>query len=237
MKLPKKISPDNLVETIVEIRMIPLCNPELWLGMVSVRLKDIGYKFVQFSQSLLGKDENDQSQRDSVCFFVKSDIRFIMQNNSLIFNCNLGKYVGWDVYSSEIKQVINAVQESGIANCFDRTSIRYISEYKDTPILDHIKGTINIGESKLGLNNQELKLSRQEDNIKVFVSLSNLKKYNTTNGERKVSLFDVNIYENFAESCSADDIMISLNKIHQIEKEVFFGLLKDDFIETLNPEY
>ena len=74
--------------------------------------------------------------------------------------------------------------------------------------------------------------------MKVFVSIINKAKRKSVNGEeRESSLFDVNIYENFKESSSVEFIIGALNKIHKIEKETFFGLLTDKFIESLNPEY
>lgn len=244
MNLPKKIHPDNLVETIVEIRMRPLCAPELWAGMVSSNPLFIGYNFLPIPQvnvcfSPEGRPDAKFPKLFSDCagVFVKDNIRFIMLRNCLTFNCNLGKYVGWDIYSAEIEQVMKAVQESGITKVFNRTGLRYISEYKDIPILDNIKGVIDVGEAGLGLNRQELKLSKIEENVKVFVSLTNLNKRKTPKGDYKSSLFDVNVYENFAESESISVVINSLNKVHQIEKETFFGLLKDDFVKSLNPEY
>ena len=244
MNLPKKIHPDNLVETIVEIRMHPLCPPELWAGMVSSRLLPVGYKFlpipqinVSFSPEGRLDAKFQKSFPDCGGVFVKDNIRFMMQRNCLTFNCNLGKYVGWDLYSAEIEQVMKAVKASDITKVFNRTELRYISEYKDIPILDNIKGIIDVGEAGLGLNRQELKLSKIEENVKVFVSLTNLNKRKTPKGEYKSSLFDVNVYENFTESESISVVINSLNKAHQIEKETFFGLLKDDFVKSLNPEY
>ena len=244
MNLPKKIHPDNLVETIVEIRMRPVCAPELWAGMVSSHLLSIGYKFLpipQVSVSFSPEGKSDAKFQktfpDCSGVFVKENIRFMMQRNCLTFNCNLGKYVGWDIYSVEIEQVMKAVQGSGITKVFNRTELRYISEYIDIPILDKIKGIIDVGEAGLGLNRQELKLSKIEENVKVFVSLTNLNKRKTPKGEYKSSLFDVNVYENFVESESISVVINSLNKVHQIEKETFFGLLKDDFVKLLNPEY
>lgn len=244
MNLPQKIHPDNLVETIVEIRMKPLCAPELWAGMVSSRLLSIGYDFIQIPQvsvSFLPEGRPDakfqKSFPDCAGIFVKGNLRFIMQRNSLTFNCNHGKYVGWNIYSAEIEQVMKAIQDSGITKVFDRTELRYISEYKDIPILDNIKGVIDVGEAGLNLNKQELKLSKVEGHLKVFVSLSNLYKRKNTQSEYNSSLFDVNVYENFIETESISVVIKSLNKVHQIEKETFFGLLKDDFINSLNPEY
>ena len=244
MIVPNKIHPDNLVETIVEIRMHPLCAPELWAGMVSSHLLPLGYCFLPIPQvnvSLLpeGSPVSKFQKSFPACagVFVKDNIRFMMQRDCLTFNCNLGKYVGWEKYSLEIERVMKAVQKSSITKCFNRTELRYISEYKDIPILDNIKGTIEVGEAELGLSRQELKLSKTEGNVKVFVSLTNLKKRRSPKGEYRSSLFDVNVYESFAESESISIVMNSLNKAHLIEKETFFGLLKDDFVKSLNPEY
>ncbi len=244
MKLPKKIHPDNLVDTIVEIRMRPQFPPELWAGMVSSRLLENGYVYraiPQFSINLPPElKQTLDIQRTLVPgmgLFLKGDMRLLMQNNSLIFNCNLGKYVGWSTYSSEIEKGIKAVKDCGISKVFDRIALRYISEYKDMPILDKIKGVIDFKETGLDLCTQELKLSKTDGNAKVFVSLSNLIRRRNQHGEYIASLFDVNVFENFPETDSIDVLMGSLNKNHEIEKGTFFGLLKDDFIQSLNPEY
>ena len=208
MQLPKKINPDNLIETIVEIRMNPKCPPELWAGMISANIQTLGYKYVPSPQLSVRLDKNGKmavslekgKENTTYGVFIKEHIRFVMQGNSLSFNCNMGHYVGWNVYQKEIGNVIKALQDCVIA--------------------------------------QEIKLNRTDGNMKVFVSIINKAKRKSVNGEeRESSLFDVNIYENFKESSSVEFIIGALNKIHKIEKETFFGLLTDKFIESLNPEY
>ena len=245
MQLPKKINPDNLIETIVEIRMNPKCPPELWAGMISANIQTLGYKYVPSPQLSVRLDKNRKMavslEKENTIYgvFIKEHIRFVMQGNCLFFNCNMGHYVGWNVYQKEIGNVIKALQDCEIAQDFNRVQIRYISEYRDLDIIDHIKGTINIGSDAIGLfRSQEIKLNRTDGNMKVFVSIINKAKRKSVNGEEhESSLFDVNIYENFQESSSIEYIIDVLNKIHKIEKETFFGLLTDEFIKSLNPEY
>lgn len=247
MQLPKKINPDNLIETIVEIRMNPKCPPELWAGMISANIQTLGYKYVPSPQLSVRLDKNGKmavslekgKENTTYGVFIKEHIRFVMQGDSLSFNCNMGHYVGWNVYQKEIGNVIKALQNCGIAQDFNRVQIRYISEYRDIDIIDYIKGTINIGGDAVGLfRSQEIKLNRTDGNMKVFVSIINKAKRKSVNGEEhESSLFDVNIYENFKESSSVEFIIGALNRIHKIEKETFFGLLTDKFIESLNPEY
>ncbi len=246
MKLPKKINPDNLIETIVEIRMNPICPPDLWAGMISMYVQKLGYVYIPAPQLSVRLDKEGKMAlalergKDSTTYgiFVKKHIRFVMQGNSLSFNCDLGYYVGWNVYLKEITDVINAMQECGITKEFNRVQIRYISEYIDIDIIDQINGTICINSEVGPYRNQEIKLNRTEGNMKVFVSLVNKARRKNAKGKERISsLFDVNVYENFDFTNSVEIVTNMLDKIHNMEKETFFGLLKKDFIQSLNPEY
>jgi len=246
MDLPKKIKPDNLVETIVEIRMNPMCPPELWAGMISAHIQKLGYRYIPAPQLSVRLDKNGKmavsvesgKENTTQGIFIKDNLRFVMQSNSLSFNCNMGHYVGWDIYQKEIQNVIVVIQECGIAKEFNRVQIRYISEYQNIDIMNYIRGTINIDSEIGSFKNQEMKLNRTDGNMKVFVSLVNMTKRKSVNGEERMSsLFDVNIYENFNSSDSVEFIIKLLNKIHKVEKETFFGLLKEGFVKSLNPEY
>ena len=50
------------------------------------------------------------------------------------------------------------------------------------------------------------------------------------------SLVDIMCAYNNQENL-LDDIQRILNQAHELEKELFFGLLKPEFLKTLNPEY
>ena len=96
MNLPKKINPDNLIETIIEIRMNPICPPELWAGMISARIQELGYNYIPAPQVSVRLDKNGKMAvsvergKENITYgiFIKEHIRFVMQGNSLSFNCN-----------------------------------------------------------------------------------------------------------------------------------------------------
>ena len=246
MNIPRKINPDNLIETIIEIRMTPNHPSELWAGMLSGRLGDLGYNYISSPAVNIRVDQNgklalsiEQSQNKLPAgIFVKDSIRFIMQGDRLLFNCNKGGYVGWAIYEKEIYNVINAVKESGIAKDFNRVNIRYISEYVELNIIDKIKYSINYGNTEHQFETKEIKLTRSDEDMKIYVSIANNVRRKSSNKEEDVvSLFDISVYENFIPSDSLDNLRMLLEKIHKAEKETFFGILKKEFIETLNPEY
>ena len=151
--------------------------------------------------------------------FVKEHIRFVMYNNALSFNCELGNYVGWEIYKHEIRSILSIVQKCGITEKFKRIQLRYISEFPNINILEQIEGKIIIGNPELALTCSEIKLNREEKGQKIFVFLTN-------NAKRKdfvSSLFDINIFANFAPTSSLTEIQSLLDKVHKTNKETFFS--------------
>ena len=51
-------------------------------------------------------------------------------------------------------------------------------------------------------------------------------------------MIDVDVIKLFNDSNDTSQFYLSfINSAHTKQKEVFFSLLKDDFLKTLNPEY
>jgi uncharacterized protein (TIGR04255 family) len=53
----------------------------------------------------------------------------------------------------------------------------------------------------------------------------------------EASLVDVSVYENFNPTLDLNILNNKLNQIHTKQKEIFFGLINSEFLNTLNPEY
>lgn len=244
MKLPKKITPDNLLDTIVELRMQIQQPLELIAGMLAPIFSKIGYQFVslpsvnlQFSKGNQVAIEIEQRSNNVPVLFVKEAIRVLVAPDRVSINCERGKYVGWTKYSEEIIAIIDAIIKSEIVQSFNRVSIRYVSEYRGESILNKIKYNV-VSDNELGLAPREVKLCSLVNNMKIFVTLSDNIARQTHEGETyNASLFDVNIYESCKETLELDTIINLLNKVHDAEKHNFFGLLKDEFINARNPEY
>lgn len=243
MKLPKKITPDNLLDTIVELRMQIQQPLELIAGMLAPILSEIGYQFVslpnvnlQVSKGNQVAIEVEQRSNNVPVLFVKHAIRVLVTPDRVSVNCERGKYVGWTKYSEEIIAIIDAIIKSKIVKSFNRVSIRYVSEYREESILNKIKYNV-ASDNELGLAPREVKLTSSVDNMKVFVTLSDCITRKTPEGVTNVSLFDVNIYESCEDTLKLDIIINLLNKVHNAEKINFFGLLKEEFINARNPEY
>ncbi len=53
-----------------------------------------------------------------------------------------------------------------------------------------------------------------------------------------ISIIDIDVIKDFSPIESSKNVILNkIDNAHTIEKEIFFTLLKNDFLKTLNPEY
>jgi uncharacterized protein (TIGR04255 family) len=231
MTVPRKITPDYLKDTIVEIRYSSAVSSELMLGTVSNLLSPDGFTYTP--------DPNIAGNGNG--FFVKDKIRIQipLPENIIIFNCIEDNYIGWDLYVLEIISVIEKLSEAEIIKSFNRTSIRYISEFRNIEIFKNIKGAINVDESGLKLENAILRLTDETDNTKTFVTVTNKGKRVLPQTREIInsSLVDINVFESFNPISDVNILKEKLEQLHRKQKETFFCLISDEFFQTLNPEY
>ena len=245
MLLPKKLNPDNLKDTLVEIRYAQGIPQELMLGFASSILVPLGYQYLSVSNQNINIALNNNQQiafdlgNNGGGFFIKDDIRIQFVTHQIIFNCLADRYVGWEKYFQTISDMISALFDKEAIKDFNRVSIRYISEFKNIDIYQGIKGTIDISDAGLKLDNSILRLVDESDNLKTYVTLTNKAKRISPQEQKiiEASLIDINIYENFNPVSDLEILKNKLNQIHTKQKEVFFSLINDDFLSKLNPEY
>jgi uncharacterized protein (TIGR04255 family) len=237
MLLPEKIQHDNLKDTLIEIRYAQGFPVELMSGFASSILAPLGYRYLPVPDQNINIAFGSGSNNGG--FFIKDYVKIQFVANKIVFNCIADRYVGWEKYFQTISDIMSALFDKGAIRDFDRVSIRYISEFKNIDIYQGIKGTIDISNAGLKLDNSILRLSDESGNLKTYVTLTN-KARRISPREQKIveaSLVDISIYENFNPVSDLDILRCKLNQIHTKQKEVFFGLISDDFLNKLNPEY
>ncbi len=247
MAIPKKITPDNLKDTIVEFRFDSGFPLDLMPGIALTLLSPLGFTYapIQNSNIALGMGQGQQisiglGDQNRSGFFVKESIRIQFIGNVIAFNCFEGKYLGWDNYSKTIKEVINLFTSKGFIKSFDRVAMRYISEFRTLDILGKIKGCFDLDETQAGLSlrNSIIRLAKEDINVKIFLTLTNrTKKRLPDESIVEVSLFDVHVFENLAPNSDFKALVKSLENVHLKQKETFFETITDDFKNSLNPEY
>ena len=238
--LPRRISPDPIVDSTVEIRFDPLIDRNAVFGVIYYALRE------QFpTVEPLPVTQIPEPLREADPFFAfRPQYRIYNERYQVLVGYNvltisvLGTYPGWSEFFSTIQSVYAKVVPLGVVGPVKRLGVRYISFFEGN-ILDRLKLHLTIpGHEQI----QSPVTIRIELPSGQFVNALSLANHTTlqqtgTNISRVGSIIDIDtsvVTETLNFSEQANEL---INGAHQSEKELFYSLLTDDFLAELNPEY
>ncbi len=240
--LPIKIQPDNLKDTLVEYHFQSDTPAEVLPGMVYQSLKD-SYKLVAREsrawqiapQNFFQVESNDGMQLASD--LVKIHIR----QDSIIFNI-ANQYPRWAKFSESIFNVLEKLFDEGHFKHLTRIGLRYISEYPDMEIFEVMKTKPEVPLPGGVQRNMTFRTEVNYQGCDVVLSIASKipSKVSPPASEPNFfSLVDVIASKLFNSNpiVNIAKMKEETNLLHQIQKEFFFGILKKDYIATLQPEY
>lgn len=250
MKIPKKISPDRIKDSIVEIRYNSSIPFEVAFGWFFKSIDD-SYNYSNRPpglhknqlNSLIGAGVNQEIQIafSSQYLFYNDKMKVELQPNSIIFNC-LEQYIGWEQYIQEIKKFVKQLSEAGVIESFDRIGVRYISHYPEIDIRKCVKFSFTFGMPQVVSNSFGFRTEFIYDKLKVILNMNNnlpVVLNNQINEIKPLSIIDLDVIDDNIgiEANDLEALFAKIDFIHSKEKEVFFNILKEDFLQTLNPIY
>lgn len=234
MKIPKKITPDHLKDTVVEVRFDTSVSLDLLAGMASSILKKAGFSYTPLNPNSSSESLNLNKATYLSGFFDRDLVKIQFVDNEIAFNCFADKYPGWKNYSKTIKEILTLLVNEKAIDTFNRIAFRYISEFENVDIFDNVRGNIDLKDTGINLKNSILRLTKDIDNVKIFITTAN--PINAKTGMPN-SIVDINVFENLPKDAGIKILEEELDKIHLLQKETFFNFVSESFIQTLNPEY
>lgn len=243
MRIPVKITPDRIRDSIVQVFFQSSVPFEALIGVFYTTLLNSGWKYAnRANQSLQPGKLVIELTNSPQHFFIKDNVRFqLFPNQSVAFNCNNG-YIGWKNYSKYINEVLTEISKTNYLSKFSRIGIRYISEFANIDIFEKIKIKVDIPFAENKVSNSSHRIVLIDGEITKTINIANKIPANTnltgqTERVNYISMLDIDVVK---KSLSINDISIledEINNVHAIEKEIFFELLRDEFLQTLNPQY
>jgi uncharacterized protein (TIGR04255 family) len=238
VRVPKRIaSPIN--EAILEIRYEGLYPGEALYGILfDVFQEKVGNQAVELPIMQIPKQmrEADPSLRYQSYYRASNDqFALSVGPRSIVFSA-LRPYKGWDEWLSFMKPVISEMQKRKLLAKVERIGLRYFDIFEDN-IFDKINAGINIDENAVFSSPSSFITEFDEGDTHVILNVSNA--VNINNESEFKSLIDIDCICDFNDNAAVfyRDYMTKLDEAHLVNKQVFFGLLKPEFLETLQPEY
>ena len=247
MILPKRITPDSLVDAAVETRYLSKYPFEVLNGIIFNALHE-NYQFTtrplkpNMLVPALGPVATVTMNIGSQSLFYNDVISIRLSPNSVVFGC-VDNYIGWDRYSSEIETVLKAIVQTAPIDMWNRVGIRYTTEYVNADLKECTKFNFTFGMPNIQSTSTFFRTEFLYSGSKVLLSLNNkipsIRPIPNANIAELVasSTIDVDTIREPLSIGNIDELMTVLHSTHETEKEIFFTLLKNEFLLTLKPEY
>jgi len=244
MSLPVSISPCPLVDAIVEIRFDTSVLPGAVFGIVYDTLKGMFHKATQLQMAAFP----EEMRKSNPALLYQPHFRLESENLVALVGPNvfavgmLGEYPKWATLSQRIRDALALMDKTGIIKTVHRFGLHYVN-YFDRNILPDLELRFFIGEKEVTGETTMFKtvLAREgyKQQLQVFTDL----KVTPISPTKKIdpnvlgSLIDIDCFQDYPTV--GVDILPAINDFmesaHLGEKELFFSLLTEDFLKTLNP--
>ncbi len=243
MKVPKKISPNPIIESTVEFRFKSNVPSSALFGILYGKISNEYKKYEQLPILELPRSvlETDSKFRRQPHYrFLKEN--FIIQIGPEMVSVSFKNgYQGWDVFFKEISYLVNVFKESNIFEKVTRIGMRYIDFFPDIDIYEKINMRIYLGDEPFKSSSQYIRTELKLDEYDVLLQITN-KAEAIGDGQKKFkgSLvdYDLSISNDLQSSNFYFEYNKILTKAHDLLKKHFFTILiRKDFLESLNPEY
>lgn len=240
MRLPRRID-DRLKDAIVSIQFTPGIPPVTLLGYAHATLKESFDPIVTgpFPAFNLGAEGITIDNRQ--VYFLSKDKRFRIDidGESITFNSTQG-YAGWAAYRTVIIDCMNALLNGAIIRQVNRVGVRYISRFDNIRVGDSIDLQLVV-KAVSNISRSQLRLEFMQNGFHTILTLVDGYPAETQSEPNAsfFSLIDVDIIKYYPpeQSVHAEMLFNDIDTAHHEQKVLFFGLLKEEFLKTLNPEY
>ncbi len=241
LQTPRKITPDNLKDALVVFKIVSDAPDEALPGLFYSLLKSNFREIPRESNPdfwSFGGSDGVHFEKREIVQFTSGNVKIQVIDNVLSFNL-IGPYPGWNAYFPCIKEVLKHGFEAGYIQGVERIGLRYISELAGLSIFSSLKQPLVFlfpgGE---GLNNTFKSELFGTDYTVVLNLADNIVRRSVELGAENFSLVDVDVFHQYSSPLQNIDLVLAeTNRLHIIEKDVFFGILAPKFVQSRQPEY
>jgi uncharacterized protein (TIGR04255 family) len=241
--IPQKITPSPIKDVIAGIRYTDNIPLEVFVGLIYSILKQDNRYNCQTPQRLPVNDIPLEARLKDLN--LSSQIHYVIDiGHGLSLRLALnsfyiaiqGNYIGWASYKQHIKQVLEIIYNFNLIINLRTVQLKYSSFFVGDKTEDFL---LELRAANNNLNSTKHYIRTEwahDDKINVILQISNNVNLTESGNVTSGSLIDIDA-NIMTEDFNISSLMNYLEKLHSVEKEIFFSLLKPSFLKSLNPEY
>ena len=235
---PKKITPSPLKQVNFEVRFESTVPSEAIFGLI----------YNQFNKEYTDIEKLPTLQIPELIRSQYPDLIFqpLYRLKKNAFSMNIGAkilslsvvapYPGWDSYFNECLRVFSEINKLKIISSISRIGLRYI-DFFELDIFPNINLQIQLNNSITPTKEAYFRTLLTNDEYFSLLQIGNNLTLNDQGGKIDGSVIDIDTFSISIKENLIEQIKDFLDKSHLSSKALFFGLLKTEFLATLNPEY
>ena len=236
MLLPKKISPNPLVISTVELRYSSTLDESSLLSKIlPCFLED----FPKFTPNPIDKQirkANEQFKFSPDYTLQNNDYSLSIGSNVITFE-NVGEYQLWSNYFQVIKKQLSKFFSLNIIQDISRIGVRYASILEDkTNIENCLKYSPSFSIDGFTDNYLQYRSEFKKGEISLHLNIVKNAKVERNTTSRIGTLIDIDA-SYFGSLKSDTKTFDVIDKLHTEEKHFFFNLLTVEYMNQLNPEF
>ncbi len=238
--LPVKITPCPIIESNIEIRFVANFPPDAVIGIIYNLLLSNGYQctlsqrpIMQLPAEIRAKDP--QLQYQATHTIAIQNPKFFVHVGPSVCVIQIPIYIGWAKFREIINSIVVLLQRNNLFKRVDSIGLKYVNFFK-LDIFDKIVLKIE------GLSNLRSTIFRTEILNEKYVNILQISNgvhvnnpYLQLNADG--SLIDITTVVLSQHGLDSSNIMTHIDEARLGEKSLFFSLLKEDYLDTLSPEY
>ena len=236
-RLPKKISPNPLISSTIEIRFSSTLSSDETLSAIRPKF-DREFPNLQKRNLPIEKENIPELEYTAEYILSNDDYLVFIDKNVIAFE-NKREYPLWDNYYQMIKRNLQLLSDTITINKIIRIGLRYVSSFDVVEKLsDSFKFGFDAPLPDYKLENELFRTQLSNKEINILLHLVKNAQIEQNDSNQKRTLVDIDISQSTYLPFSIGDTLFTIiQKLHTEEKKLFFSLLREDFLEKLNCEY
>lgn len=240
MKLPKNISPCPIIEAIFEVRFDSGLPGDAIFGIAYNSFKEEYPNLIKLP--ILQLPEQIRNSDPALMYNPHYQLRnnnFIAQIGPKVISIAKQKPYGtWEIFYDKIVSTFKNVADLNIITNINRIALKYVNFFPNCNIIDNSNLTLSLGGVPLDSEAISLETTVTTiDSVSVLKILTNAT-ITLNNTKMAGSIADIDtVLSKIPEDIDLNDLGRYATTLHQDEKQLFYKILSEDYMETLEVTY
>ena len=240
-RMPLRLEKCPLVDALIEIRFESSIIGSAIFGIIYNLIRNDYKGPVTNLPSLQVPEQirkNDPNLKFKPLYRIEAEKYIIQIGDDVLCISSKIPYTGWGEFSSRTIELIKKISGENIINRVLRIGHRYVNFFEGD-IMDKLtisKPTISGYQTNNILVRTEI---RDCDDFIDTVQITNSAMYKSPFNTDTLlgSLIDIDSFKEYGNNYFLENLESEINKVHTCEKNMFFSLLTEEFLNSLNPVY